>query len=358
VNALADLARLAGVSKATASRALSGRGYVSERTRDLVVDAAAQIGYIVSPNAASLVTGQTKNVGVVIPFLSGWFFSEVLEGTEAALLDREYDMTIYNLTTAAEGRRRIFEFFLARKRFDAVMIIGVEPSEREVASLRRLGRPLVCVGGPVPGVHSIAMDDTAAARLATEHLIALGHTRIVHIGGSGAEGHPGSVHGKRFEGYRQAMNASGLPYQFAPTRMSMPGGFDAASGVISDPSVRPSAIFAACDEIALGVIVAARQLGIRVPADLSVIGIDGHEYAEMFGLTTVEQSPRDQGRLAVELLMRQLDAGQAAPDVGQAAPDSVSGLTHHVVPEPELTRIPVSLVERSSTGPSAGAPPR
>ena len=99
MSAISDVARLAGVSKSTASRALTGRGHVSEETRRRVSDAAAEIGYIASPNAASLVTGRTKNVGIVIPFVNRWFFGEVLEGAEQALLSAGYDLTLYNLAT-------------------------------------------------------------------------------------------------------------------------------------------------------------------------------------------------------------------------------------------------------------------
>ena len=98
MSAISDVARLAGVSKSTASRALTGRGHVSEETRRRVSDAAARSD-IASPNAASLVTGRTKNVGIVIPFVNRWFFGEVLEGAERALLSAGYDLTLYNLAT-------------------------------------------------------------------------------------------------------------------------------------------------------------------------------------------------------------------------------------------------------------------
>ena len=130
MTAIGDVARLAGVSKATASRALSGRGYVAEETRRRVEVAAAEIGYIASPNAASLVTGRTKNVGVVIPFVNRWFFGEVLEGIERALLAAGYDLTLYNVGSAGQDRDRVFDFFLARKRVDAVIAVGVELTER------------------------------------------------------------------------------------------------------------------------------------------------------------------------------------------------------------------------------------
>ena len=134
--AIGDVARLAGVSKATASRALSGRGYVADETRRRVEDAAAEIGYIASPDAASLVTGRTKNVGVVIPFVNRWFFGEVLEGIERALLAAGYDLTLYNLAERGPDRARVFDFFLARKRVDAVIAVGVDLDEHEVDCAR------------------------------------------------------------------------------------------------------------------------------------------------------------------------------------------------------------------------------
>lgn len=338
MSGIADVARLAGVAKATASRALSGRGYVSAETREKVLAAAQRIGYVASPNAASLVTGRTKNVGVIIPFISRWFFSEVLESMEQSLLAHGYDMTLYNLPPASPERDSVFDYFLARKRFDGVISVGVALGETEVDQLHRLGKPLVGIGGLIRGVHTIAIDDTATARLATEHLLSLGHTDILHVGGSLADQMDFDVHSNRLTGFNTAMREAGRPTDgcFYPAEFTMPGGYAVGLAVLGDPRRRPTAILAASDEIAFGVIVAARELGIQVPADLSVIGIDGHPYAEMFRLTTLEQHPRDQGRLAVTRLLAAFD--------GHAS-DAVA----------ELTVLPTTLVIRSST--SAPRPP-
>ena len=335
MSAIADVARLAGVAKATASRALSGRGYVSEETRLKVIAAAREIGYVASPNAASLVTGRTKSIGVIIPFISRWFFSEVLESMEQALLDEGYDMTLYNLPAPSPERERVFDYFLARKRFDGVISVGVALSDEEVTLLHRLGRPLVGIGGPIRGVDTIAIDDVASARLATEHLLSLGHTDIVHIGGSKADEMDFQVHSNRLTGFYSAMNAAGLPTEgsgsFYACEFTMPGGYAVGQAVFGDPRTRPTAVFAASDEIAIGLIVAARELGIQVPADLSVIGIDGHPYADMFRLTTIEQHPRTQGRLAVQALLAELENPTPHAD------------------EEHLTVLPTNLVIRSST---------
>jgi DNA-binding LacI/PurR family transcriptional regulator len=308
VSAIADVARLAGVSKSTASRALSGHGYVSEETRTRVEAAAAQIGYVVSSNASSLVTGRTRNVGVVIPFITRWFFSQVLVGIESSLIAAGYDLTLYRLSEDETQRRRIFDYFLVRKRVDAVIAVGIALSPQEVTMLHSLGKPIVGIGGEVDGISTISIDDVETARRATEHLLSLGHTRIVHLGGDPEEQMDFRVHSQRLTGVIQAMEAAGITtgMRFQPATFSIPGGYEAGLSLLADPRSRPTAIVAGCDEIAIGVIVAARQLGIQIPSQLSVIGIDGHDLAEMFALTTLEQFPSRQGTRAVELVMERM----------------------------------------------------
>jgi DNA-binding LacI/PurR family transcriptional regulator len=315
MSALSDVARIAQVSKATASRALSGRGYVSVETRERVVAAAAQIGYVVSSNAASLVTGQTRNVGVVIPHINRWYFGDVLEGIESALIAAGYDLTLYRLSADSAERRRVFEYFLVRKRVDAVIAVGIELTPHEVALLEGLGKPMVGIGGRIEGMSTLSIDDVAAATLVTEHLISLGHVRIMHFGGDQTEQMDFRVHSQRLEGFRLAMDAAGLesgPDAFRATPLSIPGGYAMGLMVLADPRTRPTAVFAGSDEVAIGTIVAARQLGIQVPNQLSVVGIDGHELADMFSLTTLAQEPAAQGEAAVHRVMDELVGQQPA----------------------------------------------
>ena len=313
MSALSDVARRAQVSKATASRALSGRGYVSEETRDRVVSAAAEIGYVVSSNAASLVTGQTRNVGVVIPHINRWYFAEVLEGIESALIAAGYDLTLYRLSDDAIARRRVFEYFLVRKRVDAVIAVGIEPTAHEVSLLHSLRVPIVGLGGPVDGIATISVDDAEVAALATDHLISLGHRQIMHIGNEQTNEVDFRTHADRLVGFQRAMTAAGLdPSAHRRTEFTIAGGYATGLAVLADPRHRPTAIVAGSDEVAIGVIVAARQLGITVPGQLSITGIDGHELAAMFDLTTLAQNPSTQGAVAVDLVMDEL-LGTAPP---------------------------------------------
>lgn len=327
-----EVAKLAGVSTATVSRALSGRGHVSAAAKEKVEQAAATLGYVVSSNASSLASGRTRNVGVVIPFLNRWFFSSVLEGAQQALLRRGYDLTLYNLSGDGAERRSVFEHFLLRKRVDAVIAVSLELTEPEVRRLHELGKPLVGVGGPIPGVRTLTIDDAAVARLATEHLLGLGHRRIAHIGGDLEFDVDFHLPTNRRLGYEAAQRDAGIepdPRLFAPADFTIRGGYHAAKQLLGAPHDRPSAVFAASDEMAVGTILAARDLGLQVPRDVSVVGIDDHDLAEFFGLSTVAQFPRGQGERAVEVLMEQLEPGAR--------------------PEPAEIPLPYELRVRSST---------
>lgn len=339
MSALADVARIAGVSKSTASRALSGSGYVSEPTRQKVQRAASDIGYVVSANAASLVTGKTLNVGVVIPFINRWFFAEVLEGIESSLIRAGYDLTLYRLSTDPAQRRRVFDYFLVRKRVDAVIAVGIELATHEIDLLHSLAKPIVGLGGHIEGIATLSVNDVEIARLATSHLLSLGHRRIMHLGGDQNEQMDFRVHAQRLSGFTRALREAGIEDHddFRAVPFSIPGGYEVGLQVLADPRTRPTAIMAGCDEIAIGVILAARQLGIQVPSQLSVIGIDDHDLADMFDLTTLSQKPAQQGRLAVDLLMKELEQG--------SGPGTVERVT-----------MPVALqVRHSTTAPPADA---
>lgn len=332
MSSLAEVARRAGVSKATASRALSGAAHVSADARERVSDAAAQLGYVVSSSASSLVTGRTRNVGVITPFINRWFFAEVLEGIEGELIRAGYDLTLFRLNADPVQRSRLFQYFLVRKRVDAIVCVGVDLTPAEVDLIHTLRRPVVGIGGAIDGIPTLSIDDVQATLLATRHLISLGHTRIVHIGGDLEEQMDFEVNARRLTGFRQGMREADIDYadDFRATTYDLPGGFATALALLADPSSRPTAIVAGCDEIAVGAMTAARQLGIRVPSELSIVGIDDHPYAEMFGLTTVRQRPGEQGEQAVQRVMA------AIADTAPAA-------------DPEATDIPISLVVRSST---------
>lgn len=323
-----DVARRAGVSTATVSRALSGNGPVSSSSRRKVIEAATLLGYVVSSNASSLASGRTNNIGLIIPCLARWFFSAVVEGAQHALMRHGFDVTLYDLSGEGAERDRVFDQFLQRQRIDGLVAISLELSASEVQRLRALGKPVVAIGGPIDGVMTLAVDDIEISRLATQHLLSLGHTQIAHVGGSERFDTNFHIPTNRHVGYEAALRSAGVEVRpdFTVTAdFTIEGGYNSAKQLLGDPRRRPTAIFAACDEMAIGCILAARELGLSVPRDVSIIGIDGHELSEFFGLTTVAQYPREQGSRAVDLVVHQLRPG------GESEPTANYLLAHDLI---------------------------
>ncbi|WJK34821.1 LacI family DNA-binding transcriptional regulator [Solwaraspora sp. WMMA2065] len=345
-----DVARLAGVSTATVSRALRGLPTVTEATRLRVLDAAAQLGYIASPSASRLAGGKTRAVAVVVPRITRWFFSTVVEAAENTLQEAGYDLLLYNLGGRENARQRMMLHTASlRHRVDALMLVATPLHRSDFAAISALGMPGVTVssGTGVPGWPSIRIDDVAAARTATGHLIGLGHRRIAHISGNSGEELAFTAHLDRRRGYREALVAAGLTPDPA---LDVEGDFTIAGGGLATTELLrrgpvPTAIFAACDEMALGAIAVLRQAGLRVPADVSVIGIDDHDVARVVGLTTVAQPAAEQGRLAAGTLLGPLAAGTlpgplaAGPLAGTAAAPT------------DAVILPTRLVVRESTAP-------
>ena len=330
-----EVAVLAGVSQATASRALSGRGSVSEKARQRVKDAAVALGFVASYHASSLATGRSMNIGVVVPYVDRWYFSTVLAGITAPFMEAGYDLSLYDFQ-GERHRATVMDDFLLRQRLDGVITVGLRLGAADVEQLLSMKVPLISLGGRLPGVDSLLVDDLAIGRLATDHLLSLGHTRIAHIGGERESTLHFHVSRARREGYESAMAAAGLqplPSWSLISDYTVHGGFDAAKSLLADPYSRPTAIFCASDEMAIGTILAARELGLRVPEQLSVIGVDRHPLGELFGLTTVDQFADEQGKRAADALLARI---RAVPS--QEEP-----------PAPTTIDMPIRIVARSST---------
>jgi DNA-binding LacI/PurR family transcriptional regulator len=330
VTTIKDVAEAAGVSIATVSRALHGLPRVSEATRQRVLAAAAELRYVASPSAASLASGQTNAIGVVAPFVNRWYFAAIVHSAEERLRKAGYDLLLYSLGTDDHERRRAFSGTLLRKRVDGVLVLGLHPTPDEVAALSTVGGPVAIVGANVPGWASVRIDDEGAARCAVRHLLDLGHRRIGFIGGE--DPLHTRMPAERRAGYRAELAAAGLPAVpelEAVGGFTVSGGYDAAQRLLAIPEP-PTALFAASDEMAMGAVQAARRVGLRVPEDVSVIGIDDHEMAELLDLTTVAQPVVAQGVLAAEMIL--------------------TALTEPERPPPAVT-VPTELLVRGTTGP-------
>jgi LacI family transcriptional regulator, repressor for deo operon, udp, cdd, tsx, nupC, and nupG len=289
-----DVAALAGVSTATVSRALHGHRAISEATRLKVEQAAHQLGYTIAPTVSD-----RARVAVVMPYIDRWYFAQVLDGVERAFAGRGIVVLIHRLLDL-DDRRRALLGDIPRREADGVLLVNVPPAPDEAALLSERRIPLVLLGASAPGVHSVAIDDVAAARSATSHLLELGHRRLGLVAGRPYERIPFTAPPERKRGFLLALKEARVPWDpnlEVTADFSVRGAHRAAMALLERPD-RPSAVFAESDEMAFGVMAAARALGLRIPEDLSVVGIDDHDISESMGLTTVAQPVRTLGELA------------------------------------------------------------
>jgi LacI family transcriptional regulator, repressor for deo operon, udp, cdd, tsx, nupC, and nupG len=306
-----DVARRAGVSPSTVSRALRGLPNVAESTRDRVTSAARDLDYIASPAAAGLASGRTATVGVVVPYLTRWFFMQVIHGAESVLRTAGYDLLLHTLGDAA-GRERFFGRLPLHRKVDGVMLIDVTVQPDEQAGLQALGIPVTVVGGSALGVGYVGVDEEEGVRLAVQHLVHLGHERIAMLCGRPAEGMDFDIPGRRRAAFVSALADAGLPADLLVVgEWGTDGGAEATERLLSESRTTPTAIVAESDEIAFGALRTLRRAGISVPGRMSLVGYDDHELAGVVDLTTVAQPVARQGELAAELL---LDAMRGTAD--------------------------------------------
>jgi len=326
-----EVARIAGVSTATVSRALRGLPNVSASTRARVRVVASELGYVASPSAASLASGRTMTIGLLTPWVKHWFFANVIEGAERALQPEGFGALLYTFEISRRAPRRRVDPDVLRRRVDGILVVGLPLDGTEVDALVGLGHPMIFVGSGVPGQVTVRLDDLATGRQATAHLIGLGHRRIGHISGSPDDVTPFSPPVARRQGWLDALADAGLagdPALEVHGHFDLDGGRESMRRLLRQcPDL--TAVFAASDEMAMGAILAVRELGLGVPADISVIGIDGHDLGELVGLTTMAHPAVEEGAAAAAMLLDMI--------TGAAVPADVVYQTQ--------------LVERGSTGP-------
>nr|WP_222132053.1 LacI family DNA-binding transcriptional regulator [Pseudonocardia sp. C8] len=333
---MADVARRAGVSPATASRALSDHPHVAAATRARVWEAARALEYVVSPDASGLARGRTGRIAVVVPHLARWWFGAALEGLAGVLRDAGKDVLLYRLGDAA-ARQAFFSELPARRRADAVVLLGFGVDGRERERLDRIGMGIVSAGTRIGSHPSVSIDEYAAGRQAVDHLLHLGHRRIGMIVTTDPDLDPAQPEG-RAAAYHRALADAGVPADPALS-VTVPwgpeGGAHAMGSLLglSDP---PTAVYAHSDEVALGAVGTLRRAGLRVPEDISVIGIDDHPLAALTDLSTVAQPVAEQGATAGRMALAEL-AGE---------------------PVERTVTVPTRLVIRGSTAPPRGTPRR
>jgi LacI family transcriptional regulator len=305
-----DVAKRAGVGLGTVSRVLNNSSLVSEATRQRVQEVIKQLDYVPSSTARRFSLGKTLTITVVSPWFTRPAEVERLRGIEHTLSESEYDLILYNVETPRQ-RDAAFGNLLRSERTDGALIIALSPRDDDIDRLAHSSAPVVLIDAnhdSLTALSRVIVDDVAGGRMATQHLIDLGHRRIGYISDplETVMNFTSSRH--RYEGYRQALASGSLPFRADYHGQGEHGRYEArrlANLMLALPE-RPTAIFAASDTQALGVLEAAQDTGLRVPEDLSVIGYDDIEMAEYVGLTTVRQMLYESGKRGVELLLDKL----------------------------------------------------
>jgi LacI family transcriptional regulator len=308
-----DVAAQAGVGASTVSRVLNG-GQVSGRARARVLAAMNDLNYRPRASARSLVTGATRTLALLIPFFTHPSAVERMRGVLAAVDETEYDLVVCNVANPSQR-----DEYLGRgaplDRSDGLLIVSLAPRDDEADAFVRAGAPVVVLDAFHPRLPSVRIDDVAGGVLATQHLIDLGHERIAFVGDRTDPGLGFVSSDRRRDGYRRALQQAGLPV-LGELQREGPHGRPVAHRLtrelltLDEP---PTAIFAASDTQAFGVLEAASFEGFAVPDDLSVVGFDDLEVAPYVGLTTVHQPLEESGRRAVARLVAAMDADDFQP---------------------------------------------
>lgn len=339
-----DVARRAGVSVATVSRALRGLPNVAPSTRARVEAAASELHYVAHPHASRLAAKRSATVGLVVPVLSSWYHSQVLAGAEVVLASEGFDLLPYALSSSA-ARERFVESLPFRKRVDGLIIVDLPFPDDEVDGVASGGVPIVSLGVADPRFPSITVENHAGSRMAVRHLLQLGHTRIGLVHGLDDDPFLFPIPRERRRGYEDALAEAGIevdPALCVPGNFNLRGGAEAMARLLS-LDVPPTAVFALSDEMAIGAMHTARSLGLDVPGDLSIVGFDDNDVAPYVGLTTVNQSVGAQGEVSARLLLGLVD-GKAAED--QRLPSRLV-LRSTTAPPPDSGR---NHTERKGTG--------
>ncbi len=300
------VAEAAGVSPSTVSRILNGTAVVADEKRQAVDAAIARLGFVPNPVARGLAGGRTLSIGVVTQAIDSPFYGVALRGIEDELDKAGYSPLFVSGHWNAVEEARCIEMLRAR-RVDGIVVLGGRLSD---AALRACAKalPTVVTGRMMkaPNLFALNFDNFSGARLATEHLLALGHRRIAFIAGD--PGHPDAM--ERERGYREALESAGIAYSsalVAPGLFHEDGGLAAAEQLL-EARQRFTALFAANDQMAVGACLALHRRALRVPDDVSVVGFDDLLVSRhaLPPLTTVHQPAYELGQIASQAILQML----------------------------------------------------
>ena len=308
VTTIKDVARRAGVSISTVSHVINNSRAVGDESRRRVEEAMAELGYQPNTLARNLRRRQTQSIGMIVPDNANPFFAEIARAIEDSSFDQNHSVILCN-TEGDLAKQTAYTDLLIQNQVAGIVFVAAGVSTELVEDLRRRRVPLVVVDRAVPGVevNAVLTNHCQGGRLATQHLIDLGHRRIACIS-AGSELSPSA---DRVTGYLETLRENDVP---VTKELVVPGDFQYESGyhaanVLLDLPQPPTAVFACNDLMAVGCISAAAERSLRVPEDLSVVGFDDVRLASFTNppLTTVAQPIWQIGNLAVEMLMERIE---------------------------------------------------
>jgi LacI family transcriptional regulator len=338
-----DIARLAGVSKATVSRVINQKPDVDPETRAKILRLMEEHGFVPSPTATGLAGGRTRLIGVLIPSLTWPLMPEILRGVASVVEQTPYELVLYSISHERD-RTAMINRILAARLTEGLLAVYPGPTTAYLSELHDSGYPVVMLDDqtiPTGATPWVGADNRTGAYLAVKHLLQLGHRRIAHI--KGRAGYLCSE--DRYRGYCDALEEAGVALDPALTAQGdfyVSGGAACARTLFANPE-RPDAIFAGSDDTAAGVLLAAEETGLRVPDDLAVVGFDDTAPASFMHppLTTVRQPFFEMGQRAATLLLDAVTAlRQPSPSWRTAQRDEA----------PIREFLPTKLVVRESCG--------
>jgi DNA-binding LacI/PurR family transcriptional regulator len=316
-----DVAAAANVSVATVSRALRGLPNVAAPTRERIEKIAAELEYQADPAASRLAAGRSRAIALALPILDGWYFSHVVAGAEAVFAEAGYDTIVVGIGPPGDQRPILDVTGPIYRRVDGLICVDVTLTPAERARLEGERMAIVYIGPDGDGIPSLGIDDMAVGRLATSHLIELGHRRIGLINGQADDRYAFRVPHLRQQGFERAHSDAGLAPDrtlYAAGYFTVDGGYEAMCTLLDHPSP-PTAIFTFSDEMAVGAMWAARERGVDVPRRLSIVGVDDHDVSPAVGLTTVHQDVPEHGARGARTMI-QLLSGEDVPSGRQNSP--------------------------------------
>jgi LacI family transcriptional regulator len=303
-----DIAKRVGVSKTTVSRVLNNKPYVDEETRRKIMAIIEETGFTPQVSAINLAVGRTNIIGLLVPSLSNPYSLTVIQGVAEKIAQGNYELMLYTTGLSGENQKRFLQK-ISKKTVDGLVVLLPRDSAELEQQLLQSDMPIVLIDHRGIDTHmpTISATNEKGGFDATEHLVSLGHRRIGFITGVMDFG----CSRERLEGHKVSLSSHGIAYEPALTAVgdfSEQSGYEAARVLLRSPD-RPTALFCSNDDMAIGAMRAAQEYGLKIPADLSLVGFDDTVKAAMVypPLTTIKQPLFTMGETAAMLVKRLID---------------------------------------------------